>query len=125
VTEGCVADVVGKIEKNNPWGSVKCRIGLYMIEEAERQGLITKDTIIIEPTSGNTGIALAGVAASKGYKIVLTMPETMSIERRKLLVALGAAIVLTATAFFLVAFLLAPERGLVWKWVRPPGRQGR
>jgi len=95
VTEGCVADVVGKLEKNNPWGSVKCRIGLYMIEEAERQGLLTKDTIIIEPTSGNTGIALAGVAASKGYKIILTMPETMSIERRKLLVALGAEIVLT------------------------------
>jgi len=89
------ADVVAKLEKNNPWGSVKDRIALYMIDEAERQGRIGKDTVIIEPTSGNTGIALAGVAASRGYRLILTMPETMSIERRKLLVALGAEIVLT------------------------------
>ena len=95
VSAGAVADVVAKVEKNNPWGSVKCRIGLYMIEEAERQGLINKDTIIIEPTSGNTGIALAGVCAAKGYKLILTLPDTMSIERRKLLVGLGAEIVLT------------------------------
>jgi len=92
------ADLIAKLEKQNPWGSVKDRIGLYMIEEAERQGLIDRDTIIIEPTSGNTGIALAGVAASRGYKLILTMPDTMSIERRKLLAALGAQIVLTPGA---------------------------
>jgi len=98
VTNGARAEVIAKLEKQNPWGSVKDRIGLYMIEEAERQGLINKDTVLIEPTSGNTGIGLAGVAASRGYRIILTMPDTMSMERRKLLAALGAEIVLSPGA---------------------------
>ena len=95
IMNGAYGDVVAKLEKNNPWGSVKDRIGLYMIEEAEKQGLLSKNTTIIEPTSGNTGIALAGVASSKGYKLILTMPDTMSVERRKLLAAMGAELVLT------------------------------
>jgi len=95
ITEGCTAEVVAKLEFFNPCASVKDRIGLAMIEEAEKQGRIKKDTIIVEPTSGNTGIAFAFVCAVKGYKLVLTMPETMSIERRKLLAAFGAEIVLT------------------------------
>jgi len=92
------ATVLAKCEFFNPLGSVKDRIGLNMIEVAERAGKIDKDTLIVEPTSGNTGIALAFVCASKGYKLVLTMPESMSVERRRLLKALGAKLVLTPAA---------------------------
>jgi len=95
VTAGLPATILLKCEFFNPLGSVKDRIGMSMIEDAEKRGVLKKDTVIIEPTSGNTGIALAFVAAARGHKIILTMPETMSLERRTLLAMLGAKLVLT------------------------------
>jgi cysteine synthase len=98
ITQGCGATVVAKVESFNPLWSVKDRIGRAMIDAAERDGKINKDTVIIEPTSGNTGIALAYVCAARGYKLKVTMPESMSLERRRLLKAFGVEVILTPAA---------------------------
>ncbi|MDR0473614.1 MAG: cysteine synthase A [Treponema sp.] len=92
------AEIIGKLEYCNPAGSIKDRIALAMIDEAEKSGALKPDSVIIEPTSGNTGIGLASVAAARGYRVILTMPETMSMERRKLLAAYGVELVLTEGA---------------------------
>ena len=98
IAAGLPAEVIAKLESFNPLGSVKDRIGVAIIADAEKKGLVRKDTVIIEPTSGNTGIALAFVCAIRGYRLILTMPDTMSVERRQLLTIFGAEVVLTPGA---------------------------
>jgi cysteine synthase A len=104
------ATVLGKLESRNPLGSVKDRIGRAMLDAAEKEGRLSKDTLIVEPTSGNTGIALAFTCAARGYKLTLTMPDNMSLERRKVLRALGASLVLTPAAGAMPAAIEAAEK---------------
>jgi cysteine synthase A len=110
VTDGAHATVLAKIEGRNPAYSVKCRIGASMVWDAERRGVLTPGKELIEPTSGNTGIALAFVAAARGYKVTLLMPETMSLERRKVLTALGARVILTDGALGMRASIERAEQ---------------
>src|SRR6187397_2722670 len=110
VAKGLGANIIAKIEGRNPAYSVKCRIGASMIWEAEKRGVLKPGKELIEPTSGNTGIALAFVAAARGYPITLTMPETMSVERRKVLKALGANLVLTDGALGMAGSIVEAER---------------
>jgi cysteine synthase len=128
VVDGAHATILGKVEGRNPAYSVKCRIGASMIWDAERRGILTPGKELIEPTSGNTGIALAFVAAARGYKITLLMPETMSLERRKVLKALGAKLILTDGALGMAASIEKaeqmvasdPERYLLLQQFRNP-----
>ncbi len=106
VTQGVKATILAKLEYFNPMGSVKDRIGFSMIQAAEKQGILKRDSVIIEPTSGNTGIALAFVAAAKGYRLILTMPDDVSIERRTLLECLGAEVVLTPASLLMQGAIL-------------------
>ena len=110
IADGLPATIYAKLESGNPAGSVKCRIGNAMIADAEKKGLIGSDTTIVEPTSGNTGIALAYTCAAKGYRLILTMPETMSVERRQLLSHLGAELVLTPGAGGMKAAIAEAEK---------------